>query len=240
MKHIILVLLSLYGGSLIAQCNLDTHSTAKADSWISCQKSLSPNTDRPEGHWLMMDLGSVKRLSNTHIWNQNSVSEAGIKTLAVDVSNDGVTWQQAKEINLNQATDSNQYEGEDVETIDAEGRFVLFFAKETFGDENCAGLSEMKIETRDVTTSFATIEKEEQNFNITIAPNPANSTIRVDFETGGLKQYQIVSVSGTVLYRNTTSNQQEHIDIQFLESGVYILNVVDNRGIFTSIRFIKV
>lgn len=238
MKYIILILFSLYGESLIAQCNSDNHSTAKTDSWISCQKSLSSNTDRPEGHWLMMDLGSVRRLSKAHIWNQNSMSEAGIKTLAIDVSNDGVTWQQAKEINLNQATNSNQYEGEDVEPIDAEGRYVLFFAKETFGDDNCAGLSEIKIETRDVITSTEVIE--EELFNISIAPNPASSVINVDFGFEGTKTYQIISMTGNVMYRSSTTANYITQDISFLQSGMYILYVRNKNGIFSQKRFIVI
>lgn len=241
MKYIILVIFSLYGMSLTAQCNTDTHSTAKADSWLSCEKSMSPNTNRPEGHWLMIDLGEVKNIESTYFWNYNANESAGVKTLAIDVSADGFNWTHATDITLAKATQKTDYIGESSPNVDQTARFILLSVLESYGDGNCAGLSEIKLNVRKATSTNTNVsEVSIVNNEIAIYPNPASQSIKVDFGTNGRKQYQILSMSGAVLYRSMTSNQEEHVDVEFLKSGTYILTMIDEMGILTSTRFIKI
>lgn len=65
-----------------------------ANNWLSCVITPNPNTARADGHWIMYDLGQRHELHQSQIWNYNVENETdkGFQSVAVDISDDGVTW----------------------------------------------------------------------------------------------------------------------------------------------------
>jgi len=95
----------------------------------------------------MYDFGNPYRLSTMHLWNCNQFGETnqGINEYIVDYSMDGITWISIGEYNLDEATGSSFYEGQegpDFNLIDAQ--YVLITAVSNHGGA-CYSLGEMRI-----------------------------------------------------------------------------------------------
>ena len=75
--------------------------------------------------------------------------------------------------------------------------------------------------------------------DLLIYPNPANDKIFVHPGNATLKESSItiVAVDGKIVYKNTYK-QGQSIDIQYLNSGLYILLLNFDNALFTT-RFIK-
>jgi len=56
MKKLFLIscLTIFVGNFLNAQCNADRHSAKITDQWMSCTKSMNPNINRGETHWIFL------------------------------------------------------------------------------------------------------------------------------------------------------------------------------------------
>lgn len=139
----------LVNNNLEAQCNSATYSTNEKDSWLSCQTSINPNSDRGLSHWLQYDLGYIYKLGTTKFWNYNvtDLTGRGFKEIAVDYSLDGSTWYAAGIFQLPEATGNANYTG--IEGIDLTGisaRFIILTAISNWNGGNCAGLSEVRFE----------------------------------------------------------------------------------------------
>lgn len=79
-----------------------------------------------------------------------------------------------------------------------------------------------------------------ENENITIYPNPANDHIYLIFE--GDKSpinYAIMDMHGKVLKIGNCINNKNQIDISYLNSGIYILQTIDNLQNTRFLRFVK-
>jgi hypothetical protein len=68
-------------------------------------------------------------------------------------------------------------------------------------------------------------------------PNPAENSLTLDFEENTAKQsysYQIMNELGTVLLsgENTTGNNQT-INLQNLDKGVYYVKIITQQGVST-------
>lgn len=237
---VLLILINISMTTLSAQCNNDNHGTSLYESWLSCKKAPSPNVEREAGHWIMIDLGELRLIKDSHIWNYNhSDFSAGVKTLVIDVSMDGESWEKADEIDLTEASYTSSYEGEDIDDIEKVGRYLLLTVKDTYGDGNCAGLSEIKVYTEEAVSTMTQENKTAELESIQIMPNPARQSIHVDFGKEGDKSFQVLSISGNTMYRGQTSERSTYLDVNFLVAGIYILRVQDENGIFTESRFVK-
>lgn len=83
------------------------------NNWISCVATPNPNTARPDGHWIMYDLGQRHELHQSQIWNYNVAGETnkGFQNVAIDVSEDGVTWTEYGSYNWQAASGESGYAG---------------------------------------------------------------------------------------------------------------------------------
>jgi len=84
-----------------------------ANNWLSCQSTPNPNDVRPDGHWIMYDLGERHELHSSQIWNYNVLGETanGFQNVAVDISDDGVSWTEYGTYTWPQATGDAGYSG---------------------------------------------------------------------------------------------------------------------------------
>lgn len=131
-----------------AQCFPNRHNANEDASWLSCSTSPNPNPDRGTSHWVMYELDDVYEFFNLTVWNYNHVYDHnnGVSEIVVDVSLDGVTWQEAGIFNVLESDGSSFYQGEMVGSLGGRvGQYVLITALENHGG-TCFGLSEVKIE----------------------------------------------------------------------------------------------
>ncbi len=149
--YIAILLLCQFNG--YSQCFPDRHGTAWYEGWISCEKSLNPNsTERPESHWIMYDFGVPMEMYNLTIWNINAPDylSYGIQLAHVDYSEDGVTWEKFGDIALNPGTGKNTYEGEQLLNFDGKKAQYLLITAITSHGSDCAGFAELRLEVDSV------------------------------------------------------------------------------------------
>lgn len=72
--------------------------------------------------------------------------------------------------------------------------------------------------------------------NLVVYPNPANNYVHVNLENHTIQNLSIISLNGRVLL--SYENPDKKIDISLLPSGVYILQVTDERGLTQNSRVI--
>ena len=137
------------------------------------------------------------------LWNFNDPAHLnrGIRTALVDVSNDGINWYFVDTLRLSQAPGVSVYEGEQAFDFDGEAaRFVLITAVENFGSEDCFGLSEIRVERSELTTS---IEEETANGCLlaSVYPNPFvhSAKVQVNSDCSGMVEWQLTNVLGQIV-----------------------------------------
>jgi len=79
---------------------------------------------------------------------------------------------------------------------------------------------------------------------ISIYPNPASEQLHIAFsDETNLSEMQVVitNISGKELYREKiyAKHSSFDIDISALSSGTYFLNIIEDKGIKYSVKFIK-
>ncbi|MGI9550296.1 MAG: discoidin domain-containing protein [Aurantibacter sp.] len=117
------------------------------DPWMSCTKTPNPKSAYGDSHWIQYDLGSVRTLSKSWVWNTNDKNylDRGFKEVKIDHSKDGNKWNYHGEMTFPQAGGDAIYAGfpgPDLSGVEA--RYVLLTAISNYGDSDCAGLTEVK------------------------------------------------------------------------------------------------
>lgn len=233
MKSIIsIILLFALATSASTQCFPDRHSTSWFDAWVSCEKASNPNPSHPESHWILYDLGQAFELGQAHFWNYNDPSflDRGIQKALVDISSDGFNWYTLDTLYLTRGEGIPTYEGEEAYDFDGEAaRFVLITIVETYGDGECAGFSELRVERSALTTAVED-ESKDQCLVVNTYPNPyvESSLITVHSDCADEATWSIVNVMGQVIHSGnlTLSNSVGTIMIgDNLKAGRYVVNV---------------
>ena len=149
MKQINIIIISfIITTNLSSQCYPDRHNTTWFDGWESCDMTLNPNNSRGESHWILYDLGHNYTLQNFHLWNVNDPAhlDEGVSKMAIDYSDDGITWKEFQIVDVPVATGKSIYEGEDIANFDGlTTRYILLTILENYGG-TCSGFAEMRIE----------------------------------------------------------------------------------------------
>ena len=148
MKNILFVIGCFLLGfnNLQAQC-FEPDATIWKDTWVSCDKAPNPIASYGNTHWIKYDLGLVRKLSKSWVWNTNDPSRLnqGFKRVVVDYSIDGEEWNNWGEMFFPKAQGKTVYggfSGPNLVGIDA--RYVLITVLENHGDPTCAGIAEIK------------------------------------------------------------------------------------------------
>jgi PA14 domain len=127
------------------KCNVtDLVDNREDNNWLSCSISPNPNPARDTSHWIKYDLGEKHRLLTSHIWNYNVANKTifGMQNVAIDYSEDGVTWSNFGTYNWALATGEGGYGGfvgPDFQSLTA--RYVLITSLDA--GNNCRGLSKV-------------------------------------------------------------------------------------------------
>ena len=72
--------------------------------------------------------------------------------------------------------------------------------------------------------------------HFTIYPNPASDIINIE---GPASEIRILDINGRNLLNKTTTTDTTTIDVNSLQAGIYIIQITDNEGAKTAIKFIK-
>ena len=187
MKIIPIIVALLLSIPLFAQdCSDGTHSTNLRDSWLSCSTSANPNPLRGNTHWVLYDLGYLYQIDGTKFWNYNVAGETdkGMKNLVIDYSIDGINWTEAANFQLAQASGTPDYVGQLGPNLGAiTTRYILISATDTWGNGDCAGLSEVRFDISGIVNDVNDLTTNSKE--ITLYPNPTNGkfNVRTQFES---------------------------------------------------------
>ncbi|MEM9836241.1 MAG: discoidin domain-containing protein [Bacteroidota bacterium] len=133
-------------GQLAAQCFVPD-ATIWENTWASCTPSANPKAEYGNSHWIQYDLGEVKRLSTTWIWNTNDPAELdrGFKEVKIDYSLDGENWNFWGDFTFARGEGEAIYGGfTGPNLMGIPARFVLITALSNYGDPTCFGIAEIK------------------------------------------------------------------------------------------------
>ncbi len=237
MKPLFFCLFLLAGLSLKSQCYPDQHSTDWTSAWYACKAAASPNKVRKDGHWLMIDLGKVRKITKSHFWNFNYPDqlESGIAKMEIDYSVDGANWTFFKRIELPKASGLPRYEGLPGPDFNVEARYVLLSVVETWGHP-CAGLSEISF----VTEQSAQVTPIREVFNdpiclsASVFPNPFMDRVNLSVE-GNCQEpvsWMLTDVAGRLLKKSTLPlypPQVLDLDFKNLQPGVYFFTLSNGK-----------
>jgi len=139
-----------FAGFLSAQCDMDRHNTNMESGWISCSTSPSPNSARGSGHWIMYDFSFDYMLEQVHIWNNNHPDflNRGANQVVIDVSDDGINWDEAASFNVTMATGDRLYSGVDGPILNRRARYMLVTIISNHGG-NCFAIGELRVGVAD-------------------------------------------------------------------------------------------
>jgi len=260
MKHVILFLiltLALHLG--FGQS--DRHNTSVNNAWLSCSPSPVPNTLRGNAHWIMYDFKDTYALTNSKFWNFNTPLRVnrfgdetwfldtlagslndGIREVFIDLSIDGVTWNEWGRYTIPKANASGFYEGATGPDFGGKiARFVLITARSNYGGR-CYGLSEVKIDATPATISSTDEELGEVENWISVSPNPAKDMIVIGLQSFqiGEANYSITDLSGRLVKSGSISISEEFftfpLSVNDLPNNLYILSISQQNNI-KSVKF---
>ena len=124
----------------------DRHSANPNSSWLSCEPTQSPNSERGISHWIQYDFGDIYSLDQAQIWNYNALGASGdgFQTVIIDYSLDGVNWSELGTFTWDQATGNGNYSGFNMPDFSGiSAQYVLFTAVDNYSGSGCVGLSEI-------------------------------------------------------------------------------------------------
>ncbi len=139
-----------------------------------------------------------------------------------------------------------------VTTEKAQKRFTATGGWQTWNTQSAivalpAGKSILKIQAKsgefnlnwlevNLTTGIYSIKKK----TINLFPNPTSDVVNLQFENEAKKDISIYSLEGSKVFQLSTNNLNETIDLRFLDSGFYLIEVRENNQIFRNkINFTK-
>lgn len=234
--------------SLVAQCFLDRHNTTWYDGWISCTTSINPNPARGESHWILYNFNEPYELFQMHVWNMNAPNywADGMQDVAIDISNDGVSWTTVGEFQIPMADATSTYEG--IDLFDFGGtsaQYVLITGLTNHGG-SCFGLSEIRI---DVTDAVIVADREPVKptcLSAKVFPNPVDASSKAIISnicSSSPIAYAIQDVSGKTVQsgviRPTSSKMELNLDALSLTAGSYILSL-QQQGVARRLKMVKV
>ena len=77
-------------------------------------------------------------------------------------------------------------------------------------------------------------------FEMSVAPNPATSEMRVTMQNGLISRIELIDMNGRpVLTNNSISNNQTVLNLSGIPSGIYILRVVNSENAVATTRVVK-
>lgn len=99
-------------------------------------------------------------------------------------------------------------------------------------DENVVTIDDL------TTTIVLAVANGQDELNIVLYPNPVSNLIQLKSENLNVKEVQIYDMNGQKVYGQSSGDFSKSIDVQDYKNGMYILNVITDRGT-EKVSFIK-
>lgn len=115
-------------------------------------------------------------------------------------------------------------------------RYITTCDLDNDGDQDMLTISSDKIAWHENFTILSAPVVSKNNFSI--YPNPSNEKLYFDLETNTIQHLQIFDITGKTILEETNIPTPESIDISTLKSGIYVLSIETDKGVFTS-KFVK-
>ena len=117
------------------------------ESWVSCQISTNPNSQRGTSHWIHYEFEQAESIEDLWVWNANRAGEIGwgAKDVIIDYSTDGNTWISLGDFTFPQANGAANYAGFQGPSLN--GIFVkeiLVTIVSTYSSSSCASIGEIQ------------------------------------------------------------------------------------------------
>ena len=232
----------IFTQALAAQCLDDEHSTNEKDSWLSCQTSMIPNSEALTSyHWIYYDLGYNYALGTVKIWNYNVLDQTGkgIKDGEVFYSADGENWVSGGLFQIPEASGQNDYVG--WEGIDLKGivaRFINIVAYSNWENSTCTGLSEVRFNIVEQTTSI--VESQLTSSGMLVFPNPTNQVLSVNTKNNRpIKEFILLNNAGHEILRRSNLRSSFTLDVSTFLSGMYYIKVLTENQKYLVSKFVK-
>ena len=226
----------------MAQCGDEGHSINEADSWLSCQTSVSPNNLDPLNyHWIQYDLGYSYPLGRVTIWNYNveNKTENGMKDGEIFYSEDGKTWTSGGVFQIPEADGRVDYKG--WEWIDLNGigaRYININAYSNWGNSDCTGISEIRFSIEEQITS--TKERATTSSEMLVFPNPTNQVLSINLKNNQqIKELIIVDNAGHEFLRQQHTVSNVTLDVASFPTGMYYIKVWTADQTYLINKFVK-
>ncbi len=131
-------------------CNLENeHSHLEMDSWLSCQKTMNPNTIHGNSHFIMYDFGQQYKINSIRYWNYNvmQLTSLGARNVVLDYSTDGIEWQTADMYLWAEAPGIPSYAGDTLPGVAGiTAQYILLTLMDNRSDGTCIGFSEISFD----------------------------------------------------------------------------------------------
>ncbi len=153
---------------------------------------------------------SVTASNSNFLLNWSTESESNSAYFNVQESTDGITFATiGKVIAAGNSATTKQY-SYSFQPVSISGNPIYF---------------RLQMVDKDGSMSYSSIQKAslKTNFNITISPNPATNVVYVNGV--GIKQIQLLSMAGKLLYSKSTTLDNSPVDVSGLARGMYLLRV---------------
>ena len=233
MKKLTILLLLIGSYGLQAQ-NFEPDASIWLNPWLSCNASMNPKASYGDSHWIRYDLGLVRRLSKTWVWNINDPQQldAGFDRVKVDYSLDGRNWTYHGEMSFPKADGEAVYGGfPGPDLVGVKARYVLLTVLSTHGNTNCAGISEMKFNllpprVDDDQSVVTSIDDEVDEEEFILYPNPTRDEVRLLTGYTGDSDLMVISLSGEIVYEDevfTEADEPLVFETDELSRGVYLV-----------------
>jgi hypothetical protein len=220
------------------------HGTYPDDSWLSCEPKLSMNSVRGKSQWIQYDLGSVMPIGQSHIWNYNVAGNTGkgFKNVAIDLSTDGLKWDNFGLFEWAEASGTNDYSGfEGPNFTGRSARYILITGLTNWDVSTCIGFSEIKFKVancpaigtpcndNDSTTKndrydmncickgdlITTVHLNEDENYLKLFPNPSNYWTNIVFylDKPSTIELEVFDITGKLIYQLAHN--------QYFDSGIH-------------------
>lgn len=234
--HLFICLFFFTPLALFSQCN---EERIWDQVWYSCEKAPTPGSTDDLNHWILYDLGQVYALGETQVWNINTEGELdrGFRQVRIEFSEDSINWFTLGEYEFERAEGQRHYEGfagPDFEGASA--RYVVLVAMSTWGDSECAGLTELTfslIEDNISTPLLSQVLRE----SVIVYPNPASTQVSLSYSSEKVSHWDLTLYNqlGQEVASSSHSlevgNNRLVFPLNHVSGGTYWLQATNREGL---------
>lgn len=109
------------------------------------------------------------------------------------------------------------------------GRGIVVLNGDSVGNFNC-GISPEVVKIQEFNPTFVSEKPVNNLFNANVFPNPTDGFVQVSLaNANNAVHLSVFSVNGSNVYQATLSESENHIDLSFLNKGIYMVRLTDGK-----------